>query len=70
MCLTRRGMGMGINARSTWIWVPALLVLTSLPFACEAVAAPADQSAVLAGTRQRIETSDFRASGKLVQVRV
>ncbi len=67
-CLTRRGMGMGINARSTWIWIPTLLVLTSLPFAREAVAASADQSAVLEGTRQRIETSDFRASGKLVQV--
>jgi len=66
MCLTRRSID--IIARLKWILLPALLVLISSPFACEAVAAAADQSAVLAGTRQRIETSDFRASGKLVQV--
>jgi hypothetical protein len=62
------GMAMGIGARLTWIWLSALWVLTSVPFVCQAVAAPADLSAVLAGTRQRIETSDFRATGKLIQV--
>jgi Outer membrane lipoprotein-sorting protein len=43
-----------------------LLVLAWLP--CAAVAAPADLGAVLAGTRQRIETADFRATGRLVKV--
>ena len=66
--LPGRGMGMRNGARTTSIWIPALLVLTSLPLARVAVAAPADLSAVLAGTRHGIETSDFRASGKLVQV--
>ena len=49
-----------------------LLALTALPFATEAAAAPAtaDLHTVLAGTRQRIETTDFRATGRLVQVKV
>jgi hypothetical protein len=50
------------------MWAAALLVLFSAPFAKEAVAAPTDLSTVLAGTRQRIETADFRATGKLVHV--
>ena len=63
-CLNRYGVGAG----AARLWAPALLALSFLPFTAKAVAAPADLTAVLAGTRQRIETSDFRATGRLVKV--
>ncbi len=64
MCLGRYGVRVG----PAWFWAPALLVVSSLPCAVQAVAAPTDLSAVLTATRQRIETTDFRATGKLVRV--
>ena len=45
-----------------------LLVLCSLAPPPQILAATPDQDAVLAATHQRIETSDYRATGRLVRV--
>jgi hypothetical protein len=45
-----------------------LLGSCALPCAPAVVAAAADQATVLAGIRARVQTSDFRATGRLVQV--